>query len=62
MNGFSATASMASKPSYSSFMPSRRIAKTIEITCRYVKVRIFCEAAIRIQNLQSLICCATHNH
>jgi hypothetical protein len=52
---------MASKPSYSSFMPSRRIDKTIEITCRYVKVRIFCEAAIRIQNLQSLICCATHN-
>jgi hypothetical protein len=61
MNGFSATASMASKGSHSSFMPGFRNEKIVDITVHYLESRIIRGAVIRIQNLQSLICCATHN-
>jgi hypothetical protein len=43
MNGFSATASMASKGNYSSFMPSFRTEKIIDITVRYLESRIIRE-------------------
>jgi hypothetical protein len=60
MNGFSATASMASATDYSSFVPSRRVEKIDLFTDIYEGSAAVAPTAISIQNLQSLICCAPH--
>jgi hypothetical protein len=60
MNGFSATASMASATGYSSFVPSRHVAKIDLFTNIYEGDAAVAPTTISIQNLQPLICCAPH--
>jgi hypothetical protein len=47
---------------YSSFMPSRKDRKIIEITDTYKASQAIKINAARTQNLQSLNCCAPHNN
>jgi hypothetical protein len=61
MIGFSATASMASADSYSSFVPSHCDQKSFMLQMVASNTCDALNAAIRIQNLQSLNSCAPHN-
>jgi len=60
MNGYSADGIGGVRNNYSSFVPSRRISKTYNKTNGCISGAIKRAAAIRIQNLQKLICCAPH--
>jgi hypothetical protein len=61
MNGFSATASMASAKDYSSFVPSHRAEKILLFSVTYLKCAAAAGTVISIQNLHPLIFCAPHN-
>jgi hypothetical protein len=60
MNGYSADGIGGVRRRYSSFVPSRFVAKNADKTVYCDTNAIKRTAAIRIQNLQKLICCAAH--
>jgi hypothetical protein len=60
MNGYSADGIGGVRRRYSSFVPSRFVAKNVGKTVGCGANAIKRTTAIRIQNLQKLICCAAH--
>jgi hypothetical protein len=60
MNGFSADGIDGVGNNYSSFVPSRRVAKNSYKTDGYMRGLIVRATVIRIQNLHSLNVCAPH--